>query len=364
MEPIEKERARINDIDEQLVELLNERARVAMRIGEIKQEAGIGVVDPTREARVIARVRELTSAVSPEMVEAIWREVMAACKNVQGRVVKIGYLGPAGSFTELAAYRYFPKAGSQFVALDNIQRVFDEIEKGRADFGVVPIENSLQGSVRETMDHLIEKPVKIYGEQQIRVVHNLVGCVGTTLDEVTDMYSHPQGLEQCRAWLRKNMPNAALHETKSTAEAVRLVLFKQNPRNAAIGTALAAQIYDGEVLVEGIEDNPNNYTRFLVLSKQENLPTGNDKTSIVFVTKHVPGALLRVLSAFASHDINLLKIESRPQKTNVWEYTFWEDFEGHVDNARVQEALDEAREHTIWLKVLGSYPRTETKPRV
>ncbi|MHA1730791.1 MAG: prephenate dehydratase [Promethearchaeota archaeon] len=360
MERIEKRRLRIDEIDEKLVELINERARVAAEIGQIKQEVGIGVVDPSREERVLEHVKQATDFVEPDNIEAIWRELMAACKNVQGRTVRVGYLGPEGTFANIATTRYFPRAGTSFVALDSITDVFKKLEADAVEFGVVPIENSIHGSVRETMDLLIEKRIAIYGEVQIRITHNLLGVAGADLEGVTKVYSHPQALNQCRSWLRKNLPGASTHETRSTAEAVRRVVEGGDQRVAAIGTSLAAEIYGATVLESGIEDNPNNYTRFLVLSKKESMPTSREKdaTSVIFVTKHVPGALFGVLEIFAKKNINLLKIESRPQKSGVWEYIFWMDFEGHHADPVVQEALEETKEHTIWVKVLGSYPRS------
>ncbi|GAB4308302.1 MAG: prephenate dehydratase [Promethearchaeota archaeon] len=361
MERIEKLRRRIDEIDEELVRLINERARVASEIGDVKQQLGVGVVDPSREEEVLAHVRSATDLVPSRDVVAVWREIMAVCKDVQGKVVRIGFLGPRGSFTDVAAHAYFPTAGSEFVPCDDVHDVFKRLEGDAVEFGVVPIENSLQGSVRETMDLLIEKNVKIYGEVQIRVVHDLIGVAGDEplaerLRGVTRVYSHDQALRQCQAWLRKNLPGAELHETRSTADAVRKVVEGGAPGSVAIGTRLAAELYGGRVLVESIEDNPNNYTRFLVISKKDNLPTGRDKTSIIFVTKHVPGALYGVLKIFADLRINLLKIESRPQKQGVWEYIFWMDFAGHVSDPNVAKALEETRKLTVWEKVLGSYP--------
>ncbi len=356
MEDLNKKRTRIDEIDAELIKLINERAKVAKDIGTLKQKQGIGVVDPEREKGVLARVKAHSDIISPEDVEAIWAEIMSACKKVQGRLVRVAFLGPAGTFAEEAAYGFFPKAGTQFIAAENKWDIFKLIEADKVEFGVIPIENSLQGSVPETLDLLIEKNIKIYGEIELRVTQNLILNPKSSLDAIKKVYSHPQGLSQTREWLRKHLPNTEQIETSSTARAVELICG--NPDSGAIGNALAAEIYKMEIAEAGIEDNTANYTRFLILSKNDNLPTGHDRTSITFVTKHVPGALFHVLQIFANRNVNLLKIESRPRReSTLWEYSFFLDFEGHVHDKVIKEALAEMEKDVIWKKVLGSYPR-------
>ncbi|MCP4761791.1 MAG: prephenate dehydratase, partial [archaeon] len=222
-------------------------------------------------------------------------------------------------------------------------------------FGIVPIENSLEGSVRESLDLLIEKNLKIYGETEIRIVHNLIAAKGTKISDIKMVLSHPQALSQCNTWLLKNIPNVELMETSSTARAVEKV--KGNKNYAAIGTKLAAKLNNLEIISAGIEENTQNFTRFLVISKKENMPTKNDKISMVFVVKHIPGALHQVIKIFAEANINLLKIESRPRKSQMWEYFFLMDFEGSILDQKIQDTLEKMKEFTIWHKILGSYPR-------
>ncbi len=356
MEDLRKKRTRIDEIDGELIKLINERAKVAKDIGTLKQKQGIGVVDPEREKGVLTKVKASSEIISAEDVEAIWAEIMSACKKVQGRLVRVAFLGPAGTFAEEAAHGFFPKAGTLFIAAENKWDIFKQIEADKVEFGVIPIENSLQGSVPETLDLLIEKNIKIYGEIELRVVHNLILNPGSSINAIQKVYSHPQALSQTREWLRKRLPNAEQVETSSTARAVELI--RGTSDSAAIGNALAAEIYKMEIAEAGIEDNTANFTRFLILSKKDNLPTGHDRTSITFVTKHVPGALFHVLQIFAGKNINLLKIESRPRReSTLWEYSFFLDFEGHIHDKAIQDALAEMDKAIIWKKVLGSYPR-------
>ncbi len=356
MEDLNKKRTRIDEIDAELIKLINERAKVAKDIGTLKLKQGIGVVDPERERGVLTKVKVRSEIIAPEDVEAIWAEIMSACKKVQGQLVRVAFLGPAGTFAEEAAHGFFPKAGTQFIPAENKWDIFKLIEADKVEFGVIPIENSLQGSVPETLDLLIEKSIKIYGEIELRVIHNLILNPGSNLDAIKTVYSHPQALSQTREWLRKRLPNAEQIETSSTARAVEQI--RGSSASAAIGNALAADIYEMEIAEAGIEDNTANFTRFLILSKKDNMPSGHDRTSITFVTKHVPGALFRVLQIFASRNINLLKIESRPRReSTLWEYSFFLDFEGHLQDKVVQAALADMDQHVIWKKVLGSYPR-------
>jgi prephenate dehydratase len=223
---------------------------------------------------------------------------------------------------------------------------------------VIPIENSQAGSVRESIDLLIEQNLKIFGEIEIRVVHNLIGHKGTAPSDIKTIISHPQALSQCSNWILKNHPNVNTEESSSTAKAIKdIAEMKLKPGEyAAIGTEIAAKLNNLDVFYKGIENNTQNYTRFLIISKNENIPTDRDKTSIVFVTKHVPGALYGVLKLFADAEINLLKIESRPRKNVRFEYVFICDFEGNVRDKKIKKTLEEIQNYTIWLKVLGSYP--------
>ncbi|MHA1727750.1 MAG: prephenate dehydratase [Promethearchaeota archaeon] len=359
MEEINKLRKKIDEIDSKLAELIGDRAQIAENIGEIKSQEGIGVVQPGREKDVLKNVKDKLSGIfPPESAEAIWKEIMSACKLVQGKTTNICYLGPKGTFTQIAAEKFFPKAGSTFLPAANKKEVFNKVEGDYVQFGVIPIENSLSGSVRESIDLLIEKNLKICGETEIRVLHNLIGHKGTAPSDVKTIISHPQALAQCNTWLLKSFPNADLVEASSTARAVEKVATMKIRAGeyAAIGTNIAAKMYGLEIFNEGIEDNTQNYTRFLIISKKEKEPTDHDKTSIVFVTSHKPGSLHHVIKLFAEAEINLLKIESRPRKNTMWEYVFLLAFDGNQKDPLIEKTLEKVREHTIWMKILGSYP--------
>ena len=284
---------------------------------------------------------------------------MSACKVVQGKKTRVCFLGPEGTFTEIAAHKFFPKAGTLFIPAKHKKDVFAKVEGNYAEFGIIPIENSLEGSVRESLDLLIDHNLKIYGEVEIRIVHNLITHSGVKLSDITTVTSHPQALAQCNTWLLSNLPNADLKETSSTSKAIKEVADSKVTSLAGIGTELAAELYDLEIKARGIEDNTANYTRFYIISKKENMPTDHDKTSMVFVTKHVPGALHEVIRIFAEASVNLLKIESRPRKKDLWEYIFIIEFEGHKND--LQDVLEKIQEHTVFTKILGSYPKSSGK---
>jgi len=243
---------------------------------------------------------------------------------------------------------FFPQSG--------IARVFDEVEKGSVDWGVVPVENSLEGSVNVTLDRLILTPLKIRAEIYLRISQCLISSA-KSMKNIKNIYSHPQALAQCQSWLRTNMPNCTLGEMESTAAAVQMVRGKKT--EAAIGSSLAAQCYGLNILAEGIEDNPSNMTRFLVIGRGEGQATGNDKTSLIFATPDLPGSLHRALSSFAGRKINLSKIESHPVKERLWEYLFFVDVIGHINDKAIKSCLEELKEKTTYLKILGSYPKAE-----
>ncbi len=270
--------------------------------------------------------------------------------------LRVAYLGPEGTFCEQATRKYFHDANPVLVACPTIRGVFDAVEKTEATYGAVPIENSLEGSERRTLDLLLERRLLIYGEVDLRVVHNLIVRHGTLLEGVKVILSHPQALAQCRKFLEKHYSMAELEEVSSTARAVQLLSEIENA--AAIGTEIAAQRYGMQVAHRQIEDDTNNFTRFFILGIENRMPTGRDKTSLIFSAKHEPGALFQVLEAFATRGINLTKIESRPQRGRPWEYVFYLDFEGHQTEMLIREALEEMRKRSIFVKILGSYPRS------
>jgi chorismate mutase/prephenate dehydratase len=355
---IDELRKEIDLLDEQIMALINQRAAVSKEIGKVKRDQHRDVLDQNREKMVLDHVKALAQHISSSSAQEIWKEIMAACRQIQGENIKVVYLGPEGTHTQKAALEFFPKGTTTFIPVAQKHEIFQQVEGDYAQFGILPVENSLQGSVSETLDLLIERNLNIFGEIEIRIIHNLLGLPGTDLTKVKTVYSHPQALSQTGIWLRKNIPQAELVETSSTARAVQRVMEGNDPTAVAIGTEIAAETYNAAILVKGIEDNTANYTRFVIVSKKRAQATGSDKTSIVFVTKHVPGALFHVLQYFAEAKINLAKIESRPRKVgkdSLWEYIFILDFDEHMD--KVKDVLEKVQEQSVWLKILGSYPR-------
>jgi len=358
---LEKDLRRLRDeidrIDDSIVDLLNKRGKIIIEIGNIKQELNLKVLQPQREREIIERLKNKATIFKKGSIDAIWKEIISASKLIQGAINKVGYLGPKGTFTHQAALEYFPKAGSEFKTFNSISKIFENIEKDIIDFGVIPIENSLQGTVRETLDLLIEKNLIIYGEIELRIIQNLISLKTSDLSKIKNIISHPQAFAQTRSWIKAYLPNVNMINVNSTAEAVHRVKELDDESYAAIGTEFSCRIYNLKVLNSRIEANPSNYTRFLIISKKENkLKEDKVKTSIVFVTKHVPGALYRVLKIFADAGINLMKIESRPRRKGRWEYIFLMDFEGDREDPKIKEVLNEMNEIVIWYKLLGSYP--------
>lgn len=271
----------------------------------------------------------------------------------EGKRLIVAYLGPEGTFCEQAARKHFSEA--VFVPYPDITDVFAAVDGEDADYGLVPAENSTEGSVRETLDCLLESRIKIYGEVELKIVENLIAKPNTELGKIRIILSHPQALAQCRRFIEKIFPSVELREVSSTAKAVELLRDLDDA--AAIGTEAAAERSGMVILKKQIEDELNNLTKFFILGVSDAKPTGKDKTSLVFSTKHMPGALYRVLEIFAVRNINLTKIESRPEKRRPWNYVFYLDFEGHRTDAKVNEALDAMGERCVYVKVLGSYPR-------
>jgi len=360
-EKMEKElegyRENINDIDEKIIELLNKRGEIALKIANIKKVLNLEVYQPNREREIIEKLKEKSNVLKPTNIESIWKEIMGACKDIQSAIIKVGYLGPEGTFTHQAALEFFPKAGTEFIPSKGIIEIFEDIEKNLIEFGIVPIENSLQGTVRDTLDSLIERDLIIYGEVELRIIQNLITLPEADLSNIKKIFSHPQAFGQSRTWIKTNLPTANLVNMNSTAEAVYKIKELNDPSNAAIGNEFSSTLNDLKILSPKIEDSSSNSTRFLIISKRENeVKEGRLKTSIVYVTKHVPGALYRVLKLFADADINLLKIESRPRRKGRWEYIFLMDFEGDKDDSKIINVIEKMKDLVIWYKILGSYP--------
>jgi len=266
--------------------------------------------------------------------------------------MKIAFQGEIGAYSESAVYSFF-SSSAEVKPCENLSEVFESVKKGETPYGVVPIENSLEGSVNQTYDLFLEYDLKVCGEIALRIVHCLIAHPGTRLNQVKTVYSHPQALAQCRKFLEKL--GCKLISTFDTAGSVKMIKEEELKDAGAVASERAAQIYGMKVLAKEIGDTTNNYTRFFVLSKQDSPPSGQDKTSIIFSAKSIPGALYHVLEEFAVRDINLTKIESRPTKRTPWEYNFYLDFEGHRNEEKCQEALESIRDKTLFVKILGSY---------
>lgn len=346
-------RRQIDELDSQILELLNKRAEIVIKIGQEKARANLDFHVPQREEEIYARLSQANPGPFPtEAVRAVFREIFSACLSLE-HPLRVAYLGPEGTFTHLACIKRFGLS-AQFVPVRTIADVFAEVEKGNVDYGVVPIENSTEGVVSHTLDMFIDSDLKICGEILSQISHNLLSRSGD-LKEIRKVYSHPHAIAQSKRWLEANFSGVEILEVSSTAAAAELAA--KDPTAAAIASELAADLYGLQVIYRRIEDNPRNFTRFLVIGRKPSAPTGNDKTSIVVSIRDRVGALYQLLRPFAENGINLTKIESRPSRQKAWEYLFYVDFEGSVEEERVQRALEAVREESLFLKVLGSYPK-------
>ena len=356
-ELLRKLRERIDGLDDGIVRLLNERTAVSVEIGRLKREAGWDICDPSREESIYRKLAQNHGGILPESaLREIFREIISASRALQAPLA-VSFLGPEASFSHQAALAHFG-GGIRIAPQVSIPEVFSEVEKGDALRGVVPVENSAEGSVKATLDALIATPLAIRGEIFLRIRHCLLSA-GSDPAAIRKVYSHPQALAQCRKWLQTHLPGIPLIEMESTAGAARRV--REDKTGAAVGGRLAAAAYGLNLLAEGIEDNSLNTTRFLVIGpkprRSDGGITGQDKTSILFGTSHVPGALQRALAPFAAAGINLTRIESCPMRDRMWEYLFFVDFIGHIEEEKTRVCLQELEKQTATLKILGSYPR-------
>jgi len=345
-------RAAIDSIDERVVLLLNERAAHARSIGELKGDAPAYRAE--REAQVLRHVSALGAGpLAPERIAAIYTEIMSACRALE-QPMTVAYLGPEGTFSEMAMFKHFGH-GVQGLPAASIDEVFRSVESGLAQNAVVPVENSTEGAIGRTLDLLLATPLKICGEVVLPVRQNLLaksGAPGTY--SYARVYSHSQSLAQCHAWLMQNLPGAERVPVSSNAEAARRACGE--PGACAIGPELAAERYGLALIARSIEDDPRNMTRFLALGRDEAGPSGRDRTSIVMSAANRPGAVHELITPFARHGVSMSRIESRPARTGQWEYLFYVDFEGHVSEPRVAQALAEVEEKAPFIKVFGSYP--------
>ncbi|MFH1148639.1 MAG: prephenate dehydratase, partial [Pseudomonadota bacterium] len=333
---IEQIRAKIDELDEKLVELLGERAKLAYRIGRLKLKNSLSFYDSKREREIVERIAAINNGAFPEKsLFSIFQEVFFACRSVQQKET-VAYLGPRGTFSYLAALRHFGKE-HRFHPTVSIEEVFVEVAKDRCHYGIVPIENSTEGTVNLTLDAFLKYDLSISGEVYQEVQLDLVNQSGQVSD-IKLIYSHPQPLAQCRQWLHENMTHAPVQDVSSTAVAAQLAA--ENPEAAAIAPDIAAQLYNLRVAARRIEDYVGNTTRFVVLSKDNPEPTGRDKTSVLFGVQDRPGSLVDILRLLSEQNINMSKIESRPKKGERWQYLFFVDLEGHREDAKVKEALE------------------------
>lgn len=355
--PLEALRDRIDAADARIIESLAERAEVVREVGRRKRESGYPIYAPHRERAVLEKVIELNAAAGgalpPTTIEAIYRELMSGSFRLE-QPLRIASLGPPGSFSHEAAMRHFGASVEQ-VTLGSIDDVFAEVSAGRCDHGLVPYENSVMGGIVDTLDAFQVHEVAIYAESMLEVRHALLANVPETA--VRRIYSKAQIFEQCRAWLRRNHPEVELVPVMSSARAVQIAAEEADDGAAAIGSTLAGRLHGVGVLHERIEDRANNVTRFLVLAKRDAEPSGDDRTTVMFVTAHTPGALVEVLGVLRDAGLNLSHIEKRPSGRQNWEYTFFADLEAHRADPGVAEAIEEATRHCLSLKVLGSYPK-------
>ncbi len=355
-------RQKIDQIDQQLVDLINQRSKIVVEIGQQKRGDQTPIYAPHREAEVLNKILGNNAGPTPaKTIEAVYREIMSGSFALE-QPLRIGFLGPKGTYSHVAATRHFGSS-VEFEDLHAIEGVFEEVARGHVDYGLVPIENSTGGSIIETMDAFLQyfNDVNIYGELQLAVHCSLLA--NCKPDEVKTVYSKPEALSQCRHWLATQYPHARQVTIESTAAAAQRAKQEttDDPTSgaAAIGSSLAGEIYGLHALFEQIEDRRNNITRFLIISRETTEVSGNDKTSMMFTTRDKPGALVDVLNVFKQAQINLTHIDKRPSVGVNWEYTFFIDAIGHRKESRFAEIIGEARAHAQQLTVLGSYPCSE-----
>jgi len=352
-------RNEIDRLDNEIQKLISQRAKCAMEVAHVKQSA---VKDsdekplfyrPEREAQVLQKVKDRNDGVLPDNEMArLFREIMSTCLALEHQL-NVAYLGPEGTYTQLAALKHFGHS-VKAVPVSAIDEVFREVESGSVDYGVVPVENSTEGMVNQSMDLFVNTTSRICGEVSLRIHHNLLSKE-EDIEKIKRIYSHQQSLAQCRAWLSTNMQGVECVTKPSNAEAAKCAAEEKN--SAAIAGITAADQYGLNILAANIEDETHNTTRFLVIGQQETRASGNDKTSLLLSVHNRPGALYNLLEPFRKYDVSMTRVESRPSKQGMWDYVFFVDIEGHVSDKNVSDALEEVKSHAAMVKVLGSYPR-------
>ena len=348
-------RNKIDAGDEKILELLKARIGYAQEIGRLKAETKRAKWDPKREREIYNRLLENNAGVFPEKsLVSVFHEIITTCRLSQKKI-NVAYLGPEATFTHLAGVSYFGHSAT-YKPMESIDEVFSEVDKGRTQYGIVPVENSIEGAVFSTLDSFMKYSVQICGEIQLPITHNLV-CRSGNIEDIQTVASHAQPLAQCREWLKKNLPSIPTLPVFSTGAAAQMAA--NNPNIGAIASSLAIKTYELQVVVKGIEDYQGNTTRFLVIGKKSPNKSGNDKTSLLLGLVDRPGSLNEVLTILSSKNINLAKIESRPVKGKQWTYLFFIDMIGHMENEVIAEACNILRQTCAYYEWLGSYPLAE-----
>lgn len=350
---IKRLRWKIDRIDQRIVDLLNHRAGVVLRVGKVKKNRQEDPYVPLREKAILEKLAKKNKGPFPtHALRSIYQEIFSASRSLQASI-KVTFLGPQGTFTHMAALRQFGGSVELIPAL-SVVRVFDEVEHQRADYGLVPIENSTEGIVNATLDSFADSPLKICGEVVLPISHHLMSISGKA-STIKKLYSHPQATGQCRLWLEENLPGVPIVDAASTASAAQKAAV--DPEAAAIASEYAARVYQLKIVKRNIEDHANNWTRFVVISRKEVGRSKRDKTSLLFSVKDQPGILYKTLESFSKSKINLTKITSRPVKKKAWEYIFFIDLDGHIREPRLRGAVDSLARKCNYLKILGSYPK-------
>ena len=346
-------RTEIDEIDEQILSLLHERSKLAIKVGKLKEKTGkTSIYAPHREKQIIDRLKSINCDQFPErQLEKIFTEIISACRSLEKKI-RVAYLGPLGSHGHTASLEHFGSS-VEFIPIVPQTDIFAEVESSRVDYGTVAIENSTYGTVRDVLEMFLHSPLHICSERLLPIRHHLLAL--SAPEDISKIYSHPQSFAQCRQWLYQNLPNIQQVEVASTSVAAEIA--SKEPKSAAIASSLASQIYKIPIVADSIMDNPNNITRFLVIGNQSAQKSGNDRTSILFGINDEVGALCQILSTLESNQINMSKIDSFPSQHKPWEYVFFADLDVHVEDSNVQIALKEITDQCLFLKVLGAYPR-------
>ena len=351
---IQELRKKIDEIDERMLDLLNQRARIVIEVGNIKKTEKLEFHSPAREREILERlIRRNKGPFPEETLKAVYREILSSSLSLE-RPIRVAYLGPRATFTHMAGMQQFGPA-AQYLPVESIKDVFSEVERDRADYGVVPVENSTEGVVNYTLDMFIDSELKVYAEIMLEVSQNLMNKSGR-IEDIKKIYTHPQVPGQCRDWLEKNMDGVPVVNAPSTARAAEMAA--DDPTAGAIASEMAAVLYGLQIVGKNIQDNTNNFTRFLVVASKSPGRTGHDKTSIMFSIRDKVGALYTMLAPFAEAGINLTRLDARPSGRKVWDYVFFLDMVGHIEDEKVANAIEILKKDCMFLKVLGSYPKS------